>query len=213
MRLVFLGPPGAGKGTQAVRLCKDRNWAHVSTGDLLREAVAAKTELGLKASEIMRSGGLVPDDLVVSLVAERLKEDDCADGFVLDGFPRTVVQAQMLEKTLDDMGMKLDMVPYFATDPDVVMKRLTGRRICRDCGENYHVTNIPPKTEGVCDKCGGELYQRDDDKPETIAKRLEVYREQTAPLVDYYREAGLLKELSGNLEVDEGQAALRAVLD
>ncbi|HUW57057.1 MAG TPA: adenylate kinase [Planctomycetota bacterium] len=212
MRLVFLGPPGAGKGTQAERLCRDMNWAHVSTGDLLREAVAEASELGLKAVEFMKSGRLVPDDLVVSLVAERLKRDDCTEGFVLDGFPRTVVQAEMLEETLDTLDIRLDRVLYFATDREVIITRLSGRRICRDCGANYHVTNIPPKVEGVCDRCGGELYQRDDDRPETVQKRLVVYEEQTAPLIRFYEERGLLKELSGNLEVEEGQAAIRTAL-
>jgi len=212
MRVVFLGPPGAGKGTQAGRLCADRKWAHVSTGDLLREAVAAKSDLGLKAQSFMTSGRLVPDDLVVSIVAERLKKDDCARGFVLDGFPRTVVQAEMLEKTLGEMGRKLDVALYFATDREVVVRRLSGRRICRKCGANYHVTNIPPKKAGVCDKCGGELYQRDDDKARTVGKRLEVYQQQTAPLIEFYRQRGLLKEISGTLEVKEGRAAIDAAL-
>ena len=212
MRVVFLGPPGAGKGTQAGRLCADRKWAHISTGDLLREAVAAKSELGLKARSFMTSGGLVPDDLVVSIVAERLKKDDCARGFVLDGFPRTVVQAERLEKTLGAMERKLDVALYFATDREVVVRRLSGRRICRKCGANYHVTNIPPKKAGVCDRCGGELYQRDDDQAETVGRRLEVYQQQTAPLIEFYRQRGLLKEISGNLEVKEGRAAIDAAL-
>ena len=212
MNVVFLGPPGAGKGTQAGSLCAEKSWAHVSTGDLLREAVAAKTELGLKAQSFMNAGGLVPDDLVVSIVAERLKKPDCAKGFVLDGFPRTVVQAEMLGKTLAGLKKKLDTVLYFATDREVVTKRLGGRRICRGCGANYHVTNIPPKKAGVCDKCGGELYQRNDDKPETVANRLEVYRKQTAPLIEFYATRGLLKEISGNLEVKEGRAAIDSAL-
>ena len=212
MRLVFLGPPGAGKGTQAGSLCADKSWAHISTGDLLREAVKAKTELGIKAQSFMASGGLVPDDLVVSIVAERLKEPDGAKGFVLDGFPRTVVQAEMLEKTLRSMKLSLDLALYFATSREVVVKRLSGRRICRACGANYHVVNIPPKKAGVCDKCGGELYQRDDDKPETVGRRLEVYEKQTAPLIEFYRSRGLLKEISGDLEVKAGRAAIDAAL-
>jgi adenylate kinase len=212
MNVVLLGPPGAGKGTQAERLCRVTHWAHISTGDLLRDAVARKTALGLKAAEFMNSGRLVPDDLVVSLVAERLRKDDAGKGFVLDGFPRTVVQAEMLEKTLDELMLKLDSAFYFATDREVVLKRLGGRRICRKCAANYHVTNIPPRVEGVCDRCAGELYQRDDDQPATVSRRLEVYEKETAPLIRFYRERGLLKEMSGNLEVTEGQNALRAAL-
>ncbi len=212
MNLVFLGPPGAGKGTQAGSLCADKSWAHISTGDLLREAVKAKSELGLKAQSFMNTGGLVPDDLVVSIVAERLKKPDCAKGFVLDGFPRTVAQAEMLEKTLAELKKTLDLVLYFATDREVVVKRLSGRRICRKCGANYHVTNIPPKKEGVCDKCAGELYQRDDDKPDTVANRLEVYQKQTAPLIEFYAKRGLLKEISGNLEVKPGREAIEKAL-
>jgi adenylate kinase len=208
MNLVFLGPPGAGKGTQAQRLCADVGWAHISTGDLLREAVAAKTELGLKAEEYMTSGGLVPDDLVVKLVQERLKRDDCASGFVLDGFPRTLAQGEMLEAS----GVKLDMVLYFATDDDVVVDRLSGRRVCKQCNINYHVRNIPPKVEGVCDQCGQKLIQREDDKPETVKNRLEVYRQQTAPLIAFYTERGLLVETSGNLEVEAGQQAIRELI-
>ncbi|HUV39584.1 MAG TPA: adenylate kinase [Planctomycetota bacterium] len=212
MNLVFLGPPGAGKGTQAQKLCADMHWAHVSTGDLLREAVAGGTDLGRKAQTFMSSGRLVSDDLVDSLVAERLKRDDCAEGFVLDGFPRTVVQAEMLEKTLDRLGLTLDRVLYFATDRDVVIARLSGRRVCTTCNINYHVKNIPPRAEGICDRCGGELIQREDDKPETVVRRLEVYQEQTAPLIRFYTERGPLTQMSGNLDVNEGQAAIRKTL-
>lgn len=212
MNLIFLGPPGAGKGTQAGRLCDDTGWANVSTGDLLREAVAGKTDLGRKADEFMNAGKLVPDDLVVEMVARRLQEPDCAKGFVLDGFPRTVVQAEMLHKTLDELKKKLDAVLYFNTGRDTIVKRLSGRRMCPKCNANYHLTNIPPKVEGICDRCGAELYQRDDDKPDTILKRIEVYEEQTAPLIAFYRERGSLKELDGNLEVVEGQAAIRDAL-
>ena len=212
MNVVFLGPPGAGKGTHAGRLCRDVSWAHISTGDLLREAVAKKTPLGRAAFECMNSGRLVSDDLVVKMVAERLKRPDCQSGFVLDGFPRTVVQAEMLETTLKELKKKLDCVLYFDTSRGVVIRRLSGRRLCRKCGANYHVTNIPPKRAGVCDKCGGELYQRDDDRPETVTNRLEVYAKETAPLIDFYRQRGLLKETSGDLEVEAGQSAIRAAL-
>lgn len=212
MRLIFLGPPGAGKGTQASRLCADRQWAHISTGDLLRDAIAAKLEIGVQAHSIMMTGKLVPDEMVLALVEQRLAKRDCAGGFVLDGFPRTVRQAEMLEQTLGRMNQKLDLALYFATTRDVVIRRLSGRRICRKCGANYHVTNIPPKQAGVCDKCGGELYQREDDKPETVDHRLEVYQKQTAPLIEFYRSKGLLKEISGDLEVKQGRAAIDSAL-
>jgi adenylate kinase len=149
---------------------------------------------------------------VISLVAERLKRDDCREGFILDGFPRNVIQGKMLEKTLAQLEMALDGVLYFATDAEVVMSRLTARLICRACGANFHKVNIPPKVDGVCDKCGGELYQREDDRRETVKKRLDVYEEQTAPLIAFYRDRGLLQEMSGDLEVEAGQAAIRAAL-
>ncbi len=212
MRLVFLGPPGAGKGTQAARLCVDHDWAHISTGDLLRDAIAAKLEIGLMAQSFMMTGKLVPDEMVIQLVEQRLRKRDCAAGFVLDGFPRTVVQAEMLDRTLAGLGLRLDVAIYFATSREVVMKRLVGRRVCVKCQHIHHVTNMPPAVEGVCDKCGGKLVQRDDDKPETVARRLEVYEKQTAPLIDYYRSKGLLEEMSGDLEVAEGRMAIEAVL-
>lgn len=215
MNVVFLGPPGAGKGTQAKTVGEEGNVPHISTGDILREAVAKETDLGKKAGGFMDSGALVPDDLVVSMVAGRLERDDCGAGFVLDGFPRTTAQAVALGENLVRMGKALDGVLYFKVDDAQVVKRLSGRRICRDCGANYHTDFMPPETEGVCDKCGGELYQREDDKAETVRERLKVYYDQTAELIDYYSERGLLVDVDASLSPSgvrgEVEAALHAL--
>jgi adenylate kinase len=213
MNLVFLGPPGAGKGTQAKTVSADFSLPHISTGDILRENVAAGTELGAKAKGYMDSGALVPDDLVVSMVAERLTRDDCANGFILDGFPRTTAQAEALAANLDESGRKLDGVLYFKVDDEKVVGRLSGRRMCRGCGAGYHLEYMPPAAEGVCDKCGGELYQRDDDKAETVRARLKVYYAQTAELIDYYRERGLLKEVDASLSPEAVCDGVKAVLE
>ncbi|MCG3176418.1 MAG: adenylate kinase [Candidatus Omnitrophica bacterium] len=201
MRLVLIGPPGAGKGTQAGVLMKDLGLIHVSTGDMLRESIKKGTALGLKAKEYMDQGSLVPDQLVIALVKERLERPDAAKGFILDGFPRTPEQAESLGSTLQAMGMPLDVVLYFKTSIQVITRRLSGRRICGQCGKNYHVTNFPPKKTGICDVCGSTLVQRPDDREETIAHRMEVYEKQTAPLIDHYCRTGLLAEVSGDLEV------------
>jgi len=201
MRLVFLGPPGAGKGTQAKSVAARYDVPHISTGDMLREALRNGTPLGLKAKEYMDGGLLVPDDVVVGIVKDKL--ESISDGFLLDGFPRTVAQAEALDAILAESGEKLDSVVYFDVDEDAVVRRLSGRRTCRSCGANYHVQAMPPKTEGVCDKCGGDLYQRDDDKPEVVRERLAVYREETAPLIEYYQEQRLLDELEAGKSVDE----------
>ena len=184
----------------------------MSTGDILREAVANGTDLGRRAKGYMDSGALVPDDLVVSMVAERLSRDDCGEGFVLDGFPRTVAQAEALEETLSANGGVLDGVLYFSVDDEDVIKRLSGRRICRECGANYHIEFMPPAKEGCCDKCGGELYQRDDDKAETVGERLKVYYRQTADLVDYYRDRGLVAEVDASLSPSDVQAEVEKAL-
>jgi adenylate kinase len=208
MRVVFLGPPGAGKGTQAEAVCKSLAVAHVSTGDILRKALADGAELGLKAKEYMDSGGLVPDDVVVELVADRLAADDMANGYVLDGFPRTISQAKSLDSALAETDDKLDVVVYFETSEDTIIHRLTGRRVCRECGAIYHVSSMKPKTEGACDKCGGELYQRDDDKLDTIKERVRVYNEATSDLIDYYRKEDILSKVSGDSGVEELRGTL-----
>ena len=203
MKIVLLGPPGAGKGTQSVVLSKKYGLPHISTGDILRESVKAAQPLGLKAKSYMDKGELVPDELVTGIVAERLKQPDAVKAFMLDGFPRTLKQAEELDKALTAMSSKIDMVLYFATSPAVAIERLTGRRVCKSCGFNYHVKNIPPREEGVCDRCGGPLFQRPDDNEETVRNRLKVYEEQTKPLIDYYMKQGILKRVSGDMGVDE----------
>lgn len=203
MKLVFLGPPGAGKGTQAVRIADKFEIPHISTGDIFRENLRNKTPLGLKAKEYMESGGLVPDELVIDIVMDRLKKDDCQSGYLLDGFPRTIPQAEGLDKGLGEKGESLDHVIYLKTSDEVVLERLTGRRSCVACGRIFHVTNIPPRQDGVCDSCGGELIQRSDDTEETVKNRLKVYYDETADLIEYYRNAGLLREMSGDKDVED----------
>ncbi len=203
LRMVFLGPPGAGKGTQASMLKSRYGIAHISTGDILREAVKKGTELGKRAKEYMDKGLLVPDEIIVGIIEERLSEPDAQKGFILDGFPRTIPQAEALDRLLEKKGITLNAVFLFNADKKTILERLTGRRVCRNCGALYHIKYSPPKVEGVCDKCGGELYQRDDDKEETILKRLEVYEKQTAPLIDYYKEKGILFELDANKDSKE----------
>lgn len=202
MNLILLGPPGAGKGTQAQFLMDRFGIPQVSTGDMLRAAVAAGTELGLKAKGCMDAGELVPDAVVVGIVTERLQQQDCARGFILDGFPRTEAQADALKAALAASGLKIDHVIAFSVDEEALVERLTGRRACRGCSAGYHVTFDPPRIEGVCDKCGAALYQRDDDQEGTIRKRLQVYRGQTAPLISYYRGQGLLAEIDGMAPIE-----------
>ena len=203
MKLVLLGPPGAGKGTKSVVLAKKYNIPHISTGDILRESVKSGQSLGLKAKSFMDKGELVPDEVVTGIVAERLKKDDTKKGYILDGFPRTLKQAEDLEAALKIASSSIDMVVYFATSPAVAIERLTGRRVCKACGFNYHVKNIPPRKEGVCDKCGAALFQRPDDTEDTVRNRLKVYEDQTRPLIDFYVNRGLLKRVSGDMGVDE----------
>ena len=196
MRAVLLGPPGAGKGTQAVKLVEKYGVPQISTGDIFRANIKQGTELGKKAQEYMNKGELVPDSLVVDLVKDRLLQDDCKNGYLLDGFPRTIYQAEELDKFLKEQGQKLDAVINFQVGHDTLIKRLTGRRICKNCGAGYHIVGMPPKVEGICDKCGGELEQRKDDTVETAENRIVVYNESTAPLIDYYEKSGDLKNFN-----------------
>jgi adenylate kinase len=210
--LVLLGPPGAGKGTQAERLRADFELPYYATGNILREAVEQETELGRKAKEFMDAGELVPDELICAVIAERLDLPEAADGFLLDGFPRTIGQAEMLEGALDEHGRQLTAVLLIEVPDEEVVRRLSGRRTCVKNGHVYHVEFDPPKNEGVCDQDGSRLVQRDDDKPETIRKRLEVYHEQTSPLEDWYEERGLLRRFDGTRSPDEVHSHIRATL-
>ena len=205
MKLVFLGPPGVGKGTQAENVSTNKDIPHVSSGDLLREAVETKTEIGLKAKEYIEKGLLVPDELVVKIVVGKITTEYCKNGFILDGFPRNLSQARILDETLNESGEKIDKVFYFTASEDVIIKRLAGRRICKSCGAHYHEVFSPPVKDKVCDECGAELQQRNDDRPETVSTRLKVYREQTEELIDYYRVSGGLVEIDGNGSVSEIQ--------
>jgi len=200
VKLVLLGPPGAGKGTQAELLSGELKIPHISTGEMMREAIESGSEVGRKVKDFVEKGLLVPDDLMIQVVGNRLSQPDCKGGFILDGFPRTIEQA----KALDDMPVgSPDIVVYLEASEDTIVERLSGRRTCRRCGANYHVKYLPPKVEGICDKCGGELYRREDDEPETIRKRLKVYREQTAGLIDYYRKCGLLVSVNADAGLHE----------
>jgi adenylate kinase len=203
MRLVLLGAPGAGKGTQAKKLVEKYGLPQISTGDLLRAAVAAGTPLGKEAKSYMDKGELVPDTVVLGMVEERIKQDDCKKGFILDGFPRNVAQAEALDKMLASLNMPLTAALSVDVPFEDLMKRLTGRRTCKACGQMYNIYFTPPQKEGICDKCGGELFQRGDDKEDTIKKRLEVYNAQTAPLIDYYGKKGILKSVAGTGSIDE----------
>ena len=210
VRVAFLGPPGAGKGTQARDLAHEWGGLHLATGDMLREAVAAGSPLGREAKGYMDKGALVPDDVIIRMMGERLSTADAGRGFILDGFPRTIAQAEALAKLLKDLGQTLDAVVYFDVSEPELLRRLTGRRVCRKCGHSYHVTSNPPKRAGVCDACGGELYQRDDDAEATVRNRLEVYRRQTAPLLDYYSQRNLLVTVSGEGPVATIRDAIRS---
>lgn len=210
--LILLGPPGAGKGTQASRIVADYGIPHISTGDILRSALKNQTQMGLEAKKYMDAGELVPDSVVIGIVKDRLQESDTAKGFLMDGFPRTIPQAEALDVALEGLGRAVTKTVAILVDPEDLVKRLSGRRICRNCQAPSHVMFDPPKTEGVCDKCGGELYQRDDDTEATVRNRLEVYRNQTEPLIDYYDLAGLVTRIDGAQSPDDVYASIREAL-
>ncbi len=203
MNIIFLGPPGAGKGTQAKILVEKYGIPQISTGDMLREHVKKGTELGKKAKEYMDKGQLVPDEIILSMVKERLSQPDAQKGFILDGFPRTVAQAEALDKMLEEMGRRIEFVLALIVPDDELVERLTGRRTCKNCGMMYHIKFKPPKVDNKCDVCGGELYQRPDDNEETVRNRLKVYHESTAPLIEYYKKKGVLFEIDGTKSIEE----------
>ncbi|MFQ9932917.1 MAG: adenylate kinase [Lachnospiraceae bacterium] len=213
MKIIMLGAPGAGKGTQAKMLADKYEIPHISTGDIFRANIKNETELGKKAKEYMDKGLLVPDELTVNLVVDRIKQDDCSKGYILDGFPRTIPQAEALDKALSDLNDKLDYAINVEVPDENIVKRMSGRRACVGCGATYHIVHIPTKVEGICDRCGKELILRDDDKPETVEKRLKVYHEQTQPLIDYYQGKGILKEVDGTVDMKEVFDAIVNILE
>lgn len=202
MKIILMGPPGAGKGTQAALIKEEFKVPHISTGDMFRAAIKNSTPLGLEAKKYMDQGNLVPDTVTIGLVKERLQNDDCKLGFMLDGFPRTIAQAEALDEILNELDIKLDAVLNIAVDSDVLVDRIVGRRVCKQCGAGYHVTNLKPLKEGICDVCGSELIQRKDDTKETVVTRLDVYTKQTKPLLEYYEKQNLVKEVNGLGDID-----------
>ncbi len=210
MRLIFHGPPGVGKGTQAGRISLEKNLKHISSGDLLRVAVDARTEIGLKAREYIENGLLVPDELIVNIVVDKINSSECENGFILDGFPRNLSQAKVLDSDLEKVGKKIDRFFSFTASEDVIITRIAGRRICKSCGAHYHKKFAPPIVESVCDKCGSRLFQRKDDYPETIKVRLKVYKEQTEKLIDYYYKKDLFVEVNCNGDKAEIQQDILA---
>ena len=203
MRLILLGPPGAGKGTQASSIVAEYGITHISTGDIFRHNIKNGTELGKKVKSYLDKGQLVPDGLTIDLVWDRLSKDDCKKGFLLDGFPRTINQAEALQKGLEERGLKLDKVINIDVDKNILVKRLSGRRVCKNCGETYHIDNKPTLKDGVCDKCSGEVIQRADDNEKTVLDRIEVYEKQTFPLIDFYKNLGLILTVDGTLSIED----------
>ena len=203
MRLILVGPPGAGKGTQAKRVIEEFDIPHISTGDIFRKNIKEKTELGQKVEGLLAEGKLVPDELTIEIVWDRLDQEDCKNGFLLDGFPRTIPQAEALDEGLAKRGLKLDRVLNIDVDKDSLVKRLSGRRVCPNCGASYHIDNNPPKVEGICDVCQTPVIQREDDKEETVLDRIKVYDSQTKPLVDFYNKQDLVFTVDGTLPIDE----------
>jgi len=203
MKLILLGPPGAGKGTQAVNLSRELQIPHISTGDIFRANIREGTALGLRAKSYIDAGSLVPDELTVTIVTDRIQRDDCKNGFLLDGFPRTIPQAESLAAALKSMNARIDAVINLEVPDDVIVRRMAGRRVCKNCNRSYHVVTIPPKQEGICDSCGAELIIRDDDRAETVLERLKTYNEKTAPLIGFYVKRGLLLNFDGTKEIPE----------
>ncbi|MBQ9579604.1 MAG: adenylate kinase [Lachnospiraceae bacterium] len=212
MKIIMLGAPGAGKGTQAKMIADAYNIPHISTGDIFRANIKNNTELGIKAKKYMDQGLLVPDELTCDLVVDRICQEDCADGYVLDGFPRTIPQAVCLDKALEGMSDKIDYAVNVKVPDENIVRRMSGRRACAKCGATYHIVQIPPKKEGICDRCSSELILRDDDKPETVLKRLSVYHAQTQPLSEYYDEKGVLVEVDGTQEMNDVFAEITGAL-
>ena len=212
MKIIMLGAPGAGKGTQAKKIAEKYSIPHISTGDIFRANIKNGTELGKKAKTYMDQGLLVPDELVVDLVVDRVAQDDAKNGYVLDGFPRTIPQAKALDEALAKLGEKVDYAINVEVPDENIIRRMSGRRACVSCGATYHLVHIPPKKDGICDTCGSELILRDDDKPETVKKRLDVYHEQTQPLIDYCKESGILKEVDGTVDMADVFAAIVEIL-
>jgi len=213
MDMILLGLPGVGKGTQAKKLEDKLEIPHIATGDIFRKAIKNETSLGKKAKSFIDAGELVPDEVTIGIVEERLTEADCKDGFILDGFPRTIAQAEALDQILAEQNRKLDLAIYLQAEIDILVERLAGRRVCVDCGATYHVKNDPPAVEGVCDKCGGEVIQRSDDQKETVKKRIEVNKEKTAKLADYYQNKGILHEVESIGGIDKVQARLMKLIE
>ncbi len=212
MKIIMLGAPGAGKGTQAKQIAGKYSIPHISTGDIFRANIKNGTDLGKKAKEYMDQGLLVPDELTCDLVMDRIQQDDCVNGFVLDGFPRTIPQAEALDAALEKIGQHMDYAIDVDVPDDNIVNRMSGRRACLDCGATYHVVSLPPKTEGKCDHCGSELVLREDDKPETVQKRLSVYHDQTQPLIDYYKNQGILKSVDGTQPMEAVFTAITDIL-
>jgi len=202
LRIILLGPPGAGKGTQAVKIVEKYKIPHISTGDILRKNIKTRTPLGIKVQEYMDKGELVPDDLIIKIAEARTLEEDCKNGYLLDGFPRTVYQAEEFDAFLEQKGFSIDKVLNINVDQEALMERIIGRRVCKTCGATYHIKNMPSKVEGICDICGGELYQRKDDTAETVENRIGVYNAQTKPLVEYYINTGRLADIDGSFGSD-----------
>ena len=212
MKIIMLGAPGAGKGTQAKMIADKNGVPHISTGDIFRANIKTGTELGMEAKKYMDQGLLVPDELTVRILLDRVAQDDCKNGYVLDGFPRTIPQAEVLDSELTKLGDHIDYAINVDVPDENIVKRMSGRRACLTCGATYHIEHVPPKKEGICDVCGSELVLRDDDKPETVKNRLNVYHEQTQPLIDFYTEKGVLKTVDGTVPMEEVFAAITAIL-